>query len=151
MTALVSAFFFYRSMMRSAKGNARMEEIAGYVREGAYAYLYRQSSAVLKVFIVLCIVLFILAMLGIQNPFVPVAFITGGLFSGICGFLGMKTAQTHQAVQAQGRISLVLNRGLKVASAGRCDGTCGFCFGLLTLHYGIFFDKIYGHLTRKPC
>ncbi|MBN1601175.1 MAG: sodium-translocating pyrophosphatase [Chitinispirillaceae bacterium] len=143
LTALVSAFFFYRSMMRSEKGNARMEEIAGYVREGAYAYLYRQYSAVLKVFVVLFIVLFALAMLGIQNPFVPVAFITGGLFSGICGFLGMKTATNASSRTAQGA-SHSLNRGLKVAfRSGAVMGLVVVGFGLLDIAIWYFFlDKI---------
>jgi K(+)-stimulated pyrophosphate-energized sodium pump len=143
LTALVSAFFFYRAMMRSEKGNAKMEEIAGYVREGAYAYLYRQYSAVLKVFIVLCIVLFVLAMVGIQNPFVPVAFITGGLFSGLCGFLGMKTATNASSRTAQGATHS-LNRGLKVAfRSGAVMGLVVVGFGLLDIAIWYFFlDKI---------
>ncbi len=143
LTALISAYFFYNSMMRSEKGSAKMEEIAGYVREGAYAYLYRQYSAVLKVFIVLCIVLFILALFGIQNPFVPVAFITGGLFSGLCGFLGMKTATNASSRTAQGA-SHSLNRGLKVAfRSGAVMGLVVVGFGLLDIAIWYFFlDKV---------
>ncbi|NLE01239.1 MAG: sodium-translocating pyrophosphatase [Fibrobacter sp.] len=143
VTALISAYFFYNAMMRSEKGNAKMEEIAGYVREGAYAYLYRQYKAVFKVFIVLCVTLFILAMFGIQNPFVPVAFITGGLFSGICGFLGMKTATNASSRTAQGA-SHSLNRGLKVAfRSGAVMGLVVVGFGLLDIAIWYFFlDKV---------
>ncbi|HEX2958533.1 MAG TPA: sodium-translocating pyrophosphatase [Chitinispirillaceae bacterium] len=143
LTALISAYFFYNSMMRSEKGNAKMEEIAGYVREGAYAYLFRQYSAVLKVFIILSIILLVLAFFGIQNPFVPVAFITGGFFSGLCGFLGMKTATNASSRTAQGAIHS-LNRGLKVAfRSGAVMGLVVVGFGLLDIALWYFIlDKV---------
>lgn len=136
--ALAAAYFFYNSMMRSEKGNAKMEEIAGFVREGAYAYLYRQYRVVFSVFVVLCILFAILAFFGIQNPFVPIAFLTGGFFSGLCGFLGMKTATNASSRTAQGAIHS-LNRGLKVAfRSGAVMGMVVVGFGLLDIAFWYF-------------
>lgn len=136
--ALISAYFFYNSMMRSEKGNAKMEEIAGYVREGAYAYLFRQYKVVLIVFLILCIIFAVLAFMGIQNPFVPIAFLTGGFFSGLCGFLGMKTATNASSRTAQGA-SHSLNRGLKVAfRSGAVMGLVVVGFGLLDIAFWYF-------------
>jgi len=90
--ALVGAIYFYKKMMQAPPGTPKMIEIAEYVREGAYAYLRRQYSVVAFVFLILVGIFAFLAYKGIQNPFVPVAFLTGGFFSGLCGFLGMKTA-----------------------------------------------------------
>ncbi|MEK7994288.1 MAG: sodium/proton-translocating pyrophosphatase, partial [Planctomycetota bacterium] len=89
VAALVFAYIFYKQMMASPKGNEKMESIASYVREGAYAYLFRQYKVVTLMFIALSAIFAALAYYGIQNPFVPVAFLTGGFFSGLCGFLGM--------------------------------------------------------------
>jgi len=110
LLALFFAWFFYKSMMKNSEGTPRMIEIARYVREGAMAYLYRQYSVVGKVFIILMLILLVLAFLGIQNPFVPIAFLTGGFFSGLCGFLGMKTATNASARTAHGA-SKSLNQG----------------------------------------
>jgi len=112
--ALVFAYFFFRSMMKNSEGTPKMKEIAQYVREGAMAYLKRQYRVVTLVFLVMLILLGVLAYLGVQNPFVPIAFLTGGFFSGLCGFLGMKTATFASARTAQGA-SESLNKGLKVA------------------------------------
>ncbi len=87
LLALLFAWIFYRSMKAQEEGTDRMKEIAAYVREGAMAYLSRQYSVVIKVFIILVVLLTLLAYMGIQNPFVPVAFLTGGFFSGLCGYL----------------------------------------------------------------
>jgi K(+)-stimulated pyrophosphate-energized sodium pump len=91
-----------------------MKEIAQHVRDGAMAYLKRQYRVVSLVFLILLIIFIVLAFLGVQNPFVPVAFLTGGFFSGLCGFLGMKTATFASARTAHGASSS-LNRGLQVA------------------------------------
>jgi K(+)-stimulated pyrophosphate-energized sodium pump len=80
MSALFFAWYFYKSMMKSSEGTARMKEIAKYVREGAMAYISSQYKTVGKIFIILVILLTIMAYFGIQNPFVPVAFLTGGFF-----------------------------------------------------------------------
>jgi K(+)-stimulated pyrophosphate-energized sodium pump len=112
--ALGFAFYFYKKMMEAPEGTDKMIEIARHVREGAYAYLFRQYSVVTLVFIVLLAIFAFLAYKGVQNPFVPVAFLTGGFFSGLCGFLGMKTATNASARTAQGA-SKSLNSGLQVA------------------------------------
>ena len=112
--ALVFAFIFYKSMMKHSEGTDRMKEIAKYVREGAMAYIRRQYTVVSYVFIILVLILAFLAYMGVQNPFVPVAFLTGGFFSGLCGFLGMKTATNASARTANGAIQS-LNKGLQIA------------------------------------
>lgn len=131
--ALLFAWIFYRSMIKAPAGNERMQEIAGYVSEGAMAYLKRQYSVVFKVFMILVVLLLILAYLGVQNPFVPLAFLTGGFFSGLCGYLGMKTATMASSRTAQGA-SVSLNRGLKIAfRSGAVMGLVVVGFGLLDI------------------
>ena len=143
MLALFFAIYFYKKMMTAPAGNAKMIEIAAYVREGAYAYLRRQYKVVAIVFAILVIIFAVLSYYGIQNPFVPVAFLTGGFFSGLCGFLGMKTATNASSRTAQGA-SESLNRGLQVAfRSGAVMGLVVVGFGLLdiTLWY-LILDKL---------
>ncbi|MCR5453754.1 MAG: sodium-translocating pyrophosphatase [Bacteroidales bacterium] len=131
--ALLFAWLFYKKMVAANEGNARMIEIAGYVREGAMAYLARQYKVVIKVFIILAVLLLGLAYMGVQNPFVPIAFLTGGFFSGLCGYLGMKTATNASSRTAQGA-SESLNRGLQVAfRSGAVMGLVVVGFGLLDI------------------
>ncbi|HOO71940.1 MAG TPA: sodium-translocating pyrophosphatase [Spirochaetota bacterium] len=133
LVALLFAFIFYKMMIKADEGNARMIEIAGHVREGAMAYLSRQYKVVTVVFVVLIIILAVLSVLGVQNPFVPVAFCTGGFFSGLCGFLGMKTATNASSRTAQGA-SISLNQGLKVAfRSGAVMGLVVVGFGLVDI------------------
>jgi len=141
--ALGFAWFFYKRMMAAPEGTDKMIEIARYVREGAYAYLFRQYSIVSLVFLGLVIILGICAYLGVQNPFVPVAFLTGGFFSGLCGFLGMKTATNASARTAQGA-SVSLNRGLQVAfRSGAVMGLVVVGFGLLDISlWYLVLDKL---------
>ncbi|MFA5292492.1 MAG: sodium-translocating pyrophosphatase [Phycisphaerae bacterium] len=141
--ALVFAFVFYKMMMSANPGTPKMIEIAQYVKEGAYAYLFRQYRVVAMVFVVLLIIFAILARMGVQNPFVPVAFLTGGLFSGICGFLGMKTATNASNRTAQGA-SESLNKGLQVAfRSGAVMGLIVVGFGLLDISiWFLILDKI---------
>jgi K(+)-stimulated pyrophosphate-energized sodium pump len=129
--ALGFAFYFYKKMMEAPEGTDKMIEIARHVREGAYAYLFRQYSVVTLVFIVLLTIFAFLAYKGVQNPFVPVAFLTGGFFSGLCGFLGMKTATNASARTAQGA-SKSLNSGLQVAFRS------GAVMGLVVVGFGLF-------------
>ncbi len=113
--ALVMAYVFYQSIAKANPGSERMQEIAGYVREGAYAYLRRQYKVVGLVFLVLVGLLAYMAfVLGVQHRLVPFAFLTGGLFSGLAGFIGMKTATLASSRTAQGA-SESLNRGLTIA------------------------------------
>jgi K(+)-stimulated pyrophosphate-energized sodium pump len=141
--ALLFAVFFYRKMMSANEGNSTMIEIAGHVREGAMAYLMRQYKVVIIVFIVLLVILQLLALFGIQNPFVPIAFLTGGFFSGLCGFIGMKTATAASSRTAQG-CSGGLNRGLQVAfRSGAVMGLVVVGFGLLDIClWYLILDKV---------
>lgn len=131
--ALVFAWFFFKNMMKNSEGTDKMKEIAQHVRDGAMAYLRRQYRVVTLVFIVLFVFLLILAYFGVQNPFVPVAFLTGGFFSGLCGFLGMKTATFASARTAHGA-SQSLNKGLKIAfRSGAVMGLVVVGFALLDI------------------
>lgn len=137
--ALVFAWFFFKSMMKNSEGTPRMIEIAQYVREGAMAYLYRQYKVVGIVFLILLLILLLLAYLGVQNPFVPIAFLTGGFFSGLCGFLGMKTA-TYASARTTHGASQSLNKGLKVAfRSGAVMGLIVVGFGLLDIALWYWF------------
>jgi K(+)-stimulated pyrophosphate-energized sodium pump len=131
--ALVVAWGFFNWMKAEEEGNERMREIAGHVREGAMAYLNAQYKAVGIVFAILFVVFVILALVGIQNLFVPVAFLTGGFFSGLCGYIGMQTATLASARTAHGaRTSL--DRGLKMAfRSGAVMGLVVVGFGLLDI------------------
>ena len=145
IVALLSALLCYILMKRAGKGNERMEEIAGYVRDGAMAYLRQQYSRVGIVFAVLFVIFAVLAFLKLQNPFVPVAFLTGGFFSGLCGFVGMKTATSASSRTAQGA-SESMNKGLQVAfRSGAVMGLAVVGFGLLdiTVWYFILDRLVY--------
>jgi K(+)-stimulated pyrophosphate-energized sodium pump len=131
IAALGFAYYFYKKMMGAPAGNQTMIEIASYVRVGAFAYLFRQYKVVSLFFILLSIIFGVLAYYGIQNPFVPVAFLTGGFFSGLCGFLGMNTATKASSRTAQGA-SESLNRGLQVAFRS------GAVMGLVVVGFGLF-------------
>jgi K(+)-stimulated pyrophosphate-energized sodium pump len=151
IAALYFAYFFYKKMMTAPKGSEMMENIASYVREGAYAYLFRQYRVVSMVFVLLSAIFAVLAYYGIQNPFVPVAFLTGGFFSGLCGFLGMKTATNASSRTAQGA-TISLNRALQVAfRSGSVMGLVVVGFGLLdiSLWYLVLDKLVYttGHMA----
>jgi Inorganic pyrophosphatase len=131
--AILFGWIFYKGMMKEEEGTDKMKEIAAYVREGAMAYLKSQYTVVAKVFVVLAVLLAILAFMGVQNPFVPIAFLTGGFFSGLCGYLGMRTATFASNRTAWGT-SKSLNRGLKIAlRSGAVMGLVVVGFGLLDI------------------
>ncbi|MBS4062827.1 MAG: sodium-translocating pyrophosphatase [Bacteroidetes bacterium] len=131
--ALLFAYYFFKNMMKNSEGTDEMKRIAQYVREGAMAYLTRQYKVVGIVFVVLVIFLTLLAYMNVQNPFVPVAFLTGGFFSGLCGYLGMKTATFASARTAHGA-SQSLNKGLQIAfRSGAVMGLVVVGFALLDI------------------
>jgi K(+)-stimulated pyrophosphate-energized sodium pump len=140
LTALFFAFRFYKEMMAADEGTDTMIEIAGHVREGAKAYLNQQYKVVFGFFVVIGILLAVLAYgLGAQSKYVPFAFLTGGFFSGLAGFFGMKTATWASSRTAAGA-QKSLNQGLQVAfRSGAVMGLTVVGLGLLdiTLWYAI--------------
>ena len=141
--ALAFAFILFKMMRKAPEGNDTMREIAKHVREGAFAYLRRQYKVVTIVFAVMVVLLSVLAFLGVQNPFVPVAFLTGGFFSGLCGFIGMNTATLASNRTAEG-CRTNLNRGLQVAfRSGAVMGLVVVGFGLLDIClWYLILDKL---------
>ncbi len=132
--ALGMAWFFFTQMMKESEGTPRMIEIAEYVRKGAMAYLKQQYKVVLIVFIVLAIIFAFMAyVLHAQNEWVPFAFLTGGFFSGLAGFFGMKTA-TYASARTANAARDSLDKGLKVAfRSGAVMGLVVVGLGLLDI------------------
>lgn len=114
ITALGFAFYFFKQMMRESEGNDTMKKIAQYVREGAMSYLKQQYKIVSLVFTVLALIFSVMAYFGLQNTWVPFAFLTGGFFSGLAGFFGMKTA-TYASSRTAQAASKSLNQALQIA------------------------------------
>jgi K(+)-stimulated pyrophosphate-energized sodium pump len=134
VAALTMAYCFFRSMMKADEGTPRMIEIAGHVRRGAMAYLKQQYKVVLIVFIILAIIFSVMAYgFGVQNPWVPFAFLTGGFFSGLAGFFGMKTA-TYASARTANAARKSLDGGLKIAfRSGAVMGLTVVGLGLLDI------------------
>ena len=134
--ALLLAWVFYRAMKREDEGTPRMREIAGHVRRGAMAYLRQQYKVVAIVFVVLALFFAYLAYgAGVQNPWVPFAFLTGGFFSGLAGYFGMKTA-TYASARTANAARQSLDRGLKVAfRSGAVMGLVVVGLGLLDISF----------------
>ena len=132
--ALLFAYIFFRQMMKESEGTPTMQEIAQYVREGAMAYLRQQYKVVVVVFAVLAVLFAILAYgFHVQNPWVPFAFLTGGFFSGLAGFVGMKTA-TYASARTANATMRSLNSGLKIAfRSGAVMGLTVVGLGLLDI------------------
>ena len=132
--ALAMAWYFFKYMMKEDEGTVRMKEIAGYVRIGAMAYLKQQYKVVAVIFIILCLVFAFMAyVLHVQNPWVPFAFLTGGIFSGLCGFFGMKTA-TYASARTANAVRSSLDRGLRIAfRSGAVMGLVVVGLGLLDI------------------
>ena len=136
LVALFMAARFFFAMKKADEGTDRMKEIAGYVREGAMAYLKQQYKVVSIFFVLIAIIFAVMAFYGMQNKIVPVAFLTGGFFSGLAGFIGMKTA-----TYASGRVANAcrdkengLNKGLQLAfRSGAVLGLTVVGFGLLDI------------------
>ena len=112
--ALGFAYYFYRSMLGKEEGTELMKKIASHVRKGAMAYLKQQYKVVTIVFVILAVVFAVMAYFNLQNGIVWFAFLTGGFFSGLAGFFGMKTA-TYASARTANAARQSLNAGLQVA------------------------------------
>src|SRR5574344_1881352 len=134
LLALGFAWFFFKRMMKESEGTDVMKEIALHVRNGAMAYLKQQYKVVFIVFMVICAFFAILAYgFHIQNSWVPFAFLTGGFFSGLAGFIGMKTA-TYASARTANAARVSLNGGLKLAfRSGAVMGLVVVGLGLLDI------------------
>lgn len=134
--ALIFAWVFYRQMKKQSEGTPTMQKIAQHVRQGAMSYLKQQYKVVGMVFLVLVILFAVMAYgFGVQNQWVPIAFLTGGFFSGLSGFLGMKTA-TYASARTANAARESLNSGLRVAfRSGAVMGLVVVGLGLLDISF----------------
>lgn len=132
--ALFFSWLFYHQMKKESEGTPTMKEIAQYVREGAMAYLKQQYKVVGIVFIILAVLFSVLAFgFGVQNKWVPFAFLTGGFFSALAGYVGMRTA-TYASARTANAVSKSLNSGLKLAfRSGAVMGLTVVGLGLLDI------------------
>lgn len=132
LLALLLAWYFYRQMMRESEGTPAMQKIALHVRQGAMSYLKQQYKIVGLVFLALVVLFSVMAYgFNLQNSWVPIAFLTGGFFSGLSGFLGMKTA-TYASARTANAARNSLNKGLRVAFRS------GAVMGLVVVGLGLF-------------
>ena len=144
LLALALAGYFYRQMKQESEGTPTMARIASYVRKGAMSYLKQQYKIVTLVFIGLAALFAIMAYgFNLQNPWVPVAFLTGGFFSSLSGYLGMKTA-TYASARTANAARNSLNKGLKVAFRS------GAVMGLVVVGLGLF-DISFWYLLLDFC
>lgn len=144
LVALFFAWLFFHQMMKESEGTVTMKEIAQYVRDGAMAYLKQQYKVVTIVFVILALFFSVLAYgFHIQNPWVPFAFLTGGFFSGLAGFIGMKTA-TYASARTANAVTKSLNSGLKLAfRSGAVMGLTVVGLGLLDISIWYFVLKCF--------
>jgi K(+)-stimulated pyrophosphate-energized sodium pump len=143
ITALLFAFYLAIFILKKDQGNQRMKEIAGAVRIGAKAYLKRQYMGVSLFFIAVFFILLALSLKGYLVIFVPFAFLTGGFFSGMSGFIGMSIATQSSNRTAQAAMKS-LNSGLRVAfSSGAVMGLTVVGLGLLDLSIWYYFLNWY--------
>ena len=134
--ALLLAWYFYRGMMSRSEGTDRMARIASHVRKGAMSYLRQQYKIVTIVFVVIAAIFAVMAYgFNLQNPWVPVAFLTGGFVSGLSGYLGMKTA-TNASARTANAARTSLDAGLRVAfRSGAVMGLVVVGLGLLDISF----------------
>ncbi len=131
ITALVFASVMAKRVLGFSEGTDTMKKIATFIKEGANAYLTRQYKVVSVFFACMFVVLFVLSQLNLLNKFIPFAFITGGLYSALSGFFGMKIA-TNANSRTANACRESLNKGLNVAfSAGSVMGFTVVGLGLL--------------------
>lgn len=134
--ALCFAYYFHRQMMKESEGTPQMMKIAASVRKGAMSYLKQQYKIVGYVFLGLVVLFSVMAYgFHVQNEWVPIAFLTGGFFSGLSGFLGMKTA-TYASARTANAARTSLNGGLKIAfRSGAVMGLVVVGLGLLDISF----------------
>ena len=141
IAALIAAYIFYNGIMKESEGTPEMVEIAQAVREGAMAYLSAQYRVVLIVFVALAVLFGIMSLAGVQNGWVTIAFLTAGFFSGLAGYVGMRTA-TNASARTAHAASKSLNDGLRVAfRAGAVMGLC--VVGFILIDSSIWFLVLY--------
>lgn len=133
--ALCFAWYFHHQMKKEEEGTPQMIKIAGAVRKGAMSYLRQQYKVVAIVFICLCFLFSVMAFFGVQNAWVPFAFLTGGFFSGLSGYLGMNTA-TYASSRTANAARFSLNAGLRIAfRSGAVMGLVVVGLGLLDISF----------------
>jgi len=142
LTALAFAWVFFRQVAAADEGDEKMKEIAAHVSTGAMAYLKRQYKVVAIFFVVAAIILLVMGIIGVQHNIVFVAFLTGGFLSGLCGWLGMKTATMASNRTAQGAKES-MNRGLTVAFRA------GAVMGLVVVGFGLLFITVWFLILSK--
>ena len=144
LLALLFAWYFYKQMKRESEGTERMAYIAEAVRKGAMAYLKQQYKIVTIVFVLLALIFAVMAyVFNIQNEWVPFAFLTGGLFSGLSGFLGMKTA-TYASARTANAARKSMNQGLRMAFRS------GAVMGLIVVGLGLLDISVW-YLILNAC
>ncbi len=149
VVALLFAFFTARKVLRFSEGTELMQKISSAIRKGANAYLKRQYRIVLVFFGIMFVVLAAMAIAGLLTPYVPFAFVTGGFFSALSGFIGMKIATLANARTANA-CQEGLNRGLRVAfSAGSVMGFTVVGLGLLDISVWFFLLKFVFQLSNE--
>ncbi len=146
LAALLFALFQSRRVLSFSEGNDTMRKIAAAIREGANAYLKNQYATVARVFFVVFLILLVLAYFQLlDNWFIPFAFLTGGIYSALAGFVGMKIATSANARTAQAA-SESLNKGLNVAfSSGAVMGFTVVGLGLLDISVWFHILKYAAH------
>lgn len=143
IVALLFALYLAMKVIKAPEGTDLMKKISLAVRKGANAYLKRQYTGVIIFFAVMFVILLVLALLGYLTIFVPFAFLTGGFFSGLSGFIGMKIATAANARTANAAQNS-LNSGLRIAfSSGAVMGFVVVGLGLLDISIWYFFLKWY--------
>ena len=140
--ALLFAVFQARKVLRFSEGTDLMKKIAASIRKGANAYLKRQYTTVAKIFIVVFVILLVLRWFNLlDNWFIPFAFLTGGIYSALAGFIGMKIATSSNARTANAAHES-LNRGLNVAFSS------GAVMGFTVVGLGLFDISVWFHILK---
>lgn len=144
--ALLFAAAQAKKVLAFSEGTPKMQKLAQAIRQGANAYLKRQYNTVAKIFVVVFVILLVLVALGmLDNWFIPFAFLTGGIYSGLAGFVGMKIATSANARTANAAHES-LNRGLNVAfSSGAVMGFTVVGLGLLDVSIWFHILKYIAH------